>query len=495
MIINYNPYPTARKFHSEYNEYNFRYIAGPPGSGKSVSCFMDLMAIALRQEPTPEGVRPTRFGIIRSTYGELEGTTLETMKHWLPREYTHIVHSKPIKVHTNFKLPDKTTVDIHFVLIAIANNDDLSKLDSAEFTAIWINEMTGVPPALVGKAGERVGRYPPSNMWRDGRNHCTYRGVIGDYNYPPLDHWLVNFLHQGSDKLPDDTMLYEQPPALLELVDPDTGATSYEVNPKAENLVNLDNGNKYLQDLSNYLKLGEKDLINTRLLCRYGAAGGDGKPIINNFDRDFHVAEQVYVPFEMTDTLISIDTSGIHPCALLWQYVRGEWRVTDGIYGDEMGFIEFVDDVLIPLLTMQYPMCNTLAVCDPANARDSFTATTPIELLKERGIRAIPASTNKFKSRVDATEVLLSRREKGCVKISPKINMLIDALGGAYQYKKLKATGINTVFSTQPDKNKYSHWADAFQYGALHITNDTMSDEQIIMARRLAAASVRRGRL
>ena len=498
QVVTYKPYPTMARFHNDVINYTFRYIAGPPGSGKSVGCFWELMTIALRQEPTPQGVRPTKFGVIRSTYGELERTTLETMKMWLPAKFTKVVHSKPIKVHTRLPLPDGTIADIQFDLIAIESPYDLGKLDSYEATAIWLNEMTGLPAALVGKAGERTGRYPPSNMWGDldeqgnPRNHCTYSGVIGDYNYPPKDHWLVSFLHENT--LPESTMLYEQPAALIEEVEPTTGAVTYSINPLAENLSNLDRGQKYMRDLSNYQALGEWDLINTRLLCRYGRAGGDGKAVFTNFDREFHVAEDKLEVLSHTHTLVSIDTSGIHPCALFWQHVRGAWHITDGVYGEEMGLQEFVEDVLVPLITLRYPGCDILCVCDPANARNALTATSPTETLEENGLKAILAPTNNFKDRLRASERLLSKTDRGRLIISPHVALLIDALDGGYQYRKLKATGITDQFSTSPLKNKYSHWADAFQYGALHLVSGTIDDDEADRARRVAQASIRRGR-
>ena len=191
---------------------------------------------------------------------------------------------------------------------------------------------------------------------------------------------------------------------------------------------------------------------------------------------------------------MSFDTSGIHPCALIWQHNRGKWQIIDGLYGDEMGLEEFIDDVMPPLLTMRYPGCDVLCVCDPANARDARTMLSPTDLLQEKGYNAITASTNKFKDRLQACEKLLNRREKNSVLISPHLTLLTDALDGAYQYKRLRATGLEETFSTQPLKNKYSHWADAFQYGALHIVSDVMSDENIDLARRMAKASIRRGR-
>lgn len=488
----YKAYPTMVRFHEDYKKYNKRFVAGPPGSGKSVGNAIELLAIGMRQEPTPNGVRPTKFGVIRSTYGELERTTLETLKAWLPPQYTKINHSKPIRVRTRLPLPDGTVADMQFELIAIESIHDLGKLDSYEATAIWLNEMTGLPMELVGKAGERVGRYPPANMWDDGKNHCTYYGVIGDYNYPSKDHWLVGYLHEG--ELPPETMLYEQPSALIEHIDPDTGEATYTINPKAENLINLGDGKKYIDDLTTYQRLGLYDMIQTRLLCRYGRAGGDGKRVFTNFDSEYHVSDDKIEPAKLTDTLISIDTSGIHPCALFWQNVRGRWNITDGIYGEEMGLEEFIDDVMTPLITMRYPGCDILCVCDPANARDARTAITPVDLLQDRGYEAITAPTNRFKERLQACEILLNKRDKGSLTISNHVTLLVDALDGGYQYKKLQAVGINTVFSSQPLKNKYSHWADAFQYGALHITTGSMSDEDLSVAKRLAAASYKRGR-
>jgi len=480
------------RFHESYKEYDKRFVAGPPGSGKSVGAVIELLAIAMRQEPTPEGIRPTKFGIIRSTYGRLERTTLVTLKTWLPAKYTKITYSKPIKVHSRIPLPDGTTADIQIELIAIENVRDLTVLDSYEATAIWLNEMVELPEELIGKAGERVGRYPPSVMWDDDKSHVTWYGVIGDYNYPPKDHWLVSYLHEG--ELPAGTMLFEQPAALIEHIDPDTGEATYTINPLAENLANLDNGKKYLIDLATYQKMGHYDLIQTRLLCRYGRAGGDGKRVFTNFNPEYHVSDHKIEPMKYTDTLVSIDTSGIHPCALFWQNVRGHWQITDGIYGEEMGLEEFIDDVLTPLLTLRYPGCNVTCVCDPANARDARTAITPTDLLNERGLNAITAPTNKFKERLQACEILLNKRDRGSLTISNHVTLLIDALDGGYQYKKLQAVGVSTVFSTQPLKNKYSHWADAFQYGALHITTNTMSTEDLTLAKRLAAASYRRGR-
>ena len=54
----------------------FRGIRGPVGSGKSVGCCVEVFRRALQQEKNSEGIRRSRWAIIRNTYKELtEGVT------------------------------------------------------------------------------------------------------------------------------------------------------------------------------------------------------------------------------------------------------------------------------------------------------------------------------------------------------------------------------------------------------------------------------------
>ena len=64
-----------------------RGVLGPLGSGKSSACVIELVRRGLAQRPGPDGVRRTRFAVIRNTYGELAGTTIKTVMEWLPERY------------------------------------------------------------------------------------------------------------------------------------------------------------------------------------------------------------------------------------------------------------------------------------------------------------------------------------------------------------------------------------------------------------------------
>ena len=61
-----------------------RGIMGPIGSGKSVACCAEIMMRSCEQAPGRDGVRRTRWAIIRNTYPELKSTTIKTWLDWFP---------------------------------------------------------------------------------------------------------------------------------------------------------------------------------------------------------------------------------------------------------------------------------------------------------------------------------------------------------------------------------------------------------------------------
>ena len=68
--MKYIPSPTGELFHDARDiDTGFaRMLLGPIGSGKSVTCAIELLLIAMDQEPDKNGVRRTKFAIIRNTY-------------------------------------------------------------------------------------------------------------------------------------------------------------------------------------------------------------------------------------------------------------------------------------------------------------------------------------------------------------------------------------------------------------------------------------------
>jgi hypothetical protein len=62
----------------------FRGIRGPVGSGKSVACCVEVFRRALEQNQNHEGIRKSRWAIIRNTNPQLRTTTIKTWLDWFP---------------------------------------------------------------------------------------------------------------------------------------------------------------------------------------------------------------------------------------------------------------------------------------------------------------------------------------------------------------------------------------------------------------------------
>lgn len=490
-VISYAPYETAYEFHKAI-DLTVKAIMGPFGSGKSVACVNDLLYIAFRQKPNQERVRNTRFGIIRATYPNLKTTTKKTIELWIPPHLGRIKESVPMEGLFTIPLSDGTKARIELMLIAIDDETSIKKLRSTDFTAIWINEATEVSKEVFNAAIERKGRYPSNNL-----GTCTWGGVIMDFNMPPKGHWLNSLFN--SPETPDDYKLFIQPPAAFKHISED-GIISYTVNPDAENLTQggtrtIEDGLKYYEDQIRSKKTtGDLEGID-QLLCLMEVTAKHGKPVWSNFSHDLHVSKEVLTPINGLDTLIGIDTSGIHPAALIAQFVHGKWVVFDELYGEEAGFEEFVQGALLPILQVRYQQCSFNVVCDPANAKDSFKAMTPVAYLRECGLNAVVANTNQIRPRVEAVARLFSRTMAGLL-FNKTCELCIASCGGGYVYKKLPVKGtVDEVYSAMPAKNNFSHIADALQYLALYIMKGdivgvmTEEDERVkrILHQRMAA--------
>ena len=63
----------------------FRGLRGPVGSGKSVSCCIEIMRRALMQQPAEDGIRYSRWAVIRNTNPQLKTTTIKTWVDWFQK--------------------------------------------------------------------------------------------------------------------------------------------------------------------------------------------------------------------------------------------------------------------------------------------------------------------------------------------------------------------------------------------------------------------------
>src|SRR6187399_1615078 len=83
ISINFDAPPTVARFMK--SDAFGRVIAGPVGSGKTTGCIFEIFRRACEQEPAPDGLRYTRFAVVRQTLKQLKDTVLKDILAWLPR--------------------------------------------------------------------------------------------------------------------------------------------------------------------------------------------------------------------------------------------------------------------------------------------------------------------------------------------------------------------------------------------------------------------------
>lgn len=434
MEVQYVASTTMNKFHN--SDAFVRSLMGPIGSGKSVACIIELLKLAFEQLPNKEGVRKSRWVIVRNTYRELVDTTIQSFFDWWP-ESEGVYLKKDMKFTINKLLDDGTTARVEFIFRALDKPDDIKKLLSLEVTGGWINEAREIPKQIMDMLIGRLGRYPNK---RDGgaTRHC----LIMDTNPPDSDSWWYKLFEITN---PHNHKLFKQP-----------SGTSEE----AENIENLP------KDYYTNMQAGkDKEWINVYVHGKYGFVQ-DGKPVFPEYKDDAHSMEEEYIPIPDKEIFVGIDF-GLTPAAVFGQQTSaGRWVIFDELVTTDMGAKTF-GKLLNQMINKHYPNFVFSIYADPAGDQRAQTdEVTPFQILESEGIIAYPTYTNDPILRREAVAGTMTRMDfagnPGFV-VGPKAVMIRKALAGGYKYKRMAVSGQER-FMDKPDKGRYSHVADALQY-------------------------------
>lgn len=202
-----------------------RVILGPFGSGKSVACCVEIMRRARAQAPSADGVRRTRWAIVRNTYPDLKNTTVKTWRDWWGDRFGVFSRVAPFVHHLKYGLNDGTKVDCEVIFLAMDDEADAKKFLSLELTGIYFNELRELKRGLIEAGDGRLGRYP---AMKDGGP--TWYGMIADSNMPDEDHWIYPLAEEGKG---EGWAFFRQPGAVIKQ------GERWIQNPSAENLSNL----------------------------------------------------------------------------------------------------------------------------------------------------------------------------------------------------------------------------------------------------------------
>ena len=439
----------------------FRGIRGPVGSGKSVGCCVEVFRRALQQKKGPDGIRKSRWAIIRNTNPQLRTTTIKTWLDWFPEaDWGKFIWSVPYTHDIK-----KGDIDLEVIFLALDRPEDVKKLLSLELTGIWINEAREIPKSIIDACTMRVGRFP---SMRDGGPSWT--GVIADTNAPEEDHWwpimagdvpIPDHIPREQAKMlvtPDNWRFFTQPAGMTEVKNEEGELEDYVPNVEAENQKNM-----MKSYYPNLIRGKTKSWIDVYVMNRLGHIQ-DGKPVYPMFAPDVHIAKEEIPVAAGVPVYVGVDF-GLTPAAVLGQKVRGRWLIQSEIVAIDMGIVRFAEVLRNELATRFNAAGEVIIYGDPAgDFRAQTDESTPFHILRGAGLRAFPAPSNSVDLRLESVSSQLTKMVEGkpALLIDRRCPQLIKGFEGGYQYKRMEVSGER--YADKPDKNMFSHVHDAAQY-------------------------------
>ncbi len=438
----YTATPTLAAFHAS-NAF-VRGVMGPLGSGKSSAMCMEILIRAARQHPSPDGIRRTRFAVVRNTQAELRTTTIKTWQDWLSSDTSAPSATPPFTSRIRQNLGDATRLDLEVLFLSLNRADDAKKLLSLELTGAWINEAREIPYEIVSALTSRVGRYPAKR-----HGGPSWSGLFMDTNPPGADHW---WFHAAEQDTPAGWRFFRQPAALLR------APGGFIPNPAAENVDNQPLGSTY------WLRQAHgksREWINVHLLGQYGELI-PGNRVYPEYDDAVHAVSAPLAPVSPSRLILGWDFGLAPACVVTQPLPEGRLLVLAELAGTSMGIRRFARTTVVPYLQTRYPGHSFASIGDPAGtARAQTDERTCMEELGKAGLPTHPARTNAFAARREAVASFLSRTAHGipAFLLDPSCTGLRQGFLGGYRFAE---------HSDRPEKNTYSHLHDALQYAALH---------------------------
>jgi len=439
----YRPTSTALAFHRADDR--VRVIRGHVGSGKSTMMCAEIVFRAVKMAACKDGIRRSRWAIVRNTYGDLAKTTLTTWKMWFAnlgsmrwregKSFT-IDHTFNAIVKQN-GTEETHKVEMQLLPIALDNVSDVTKhLKSLEVTGVFLNELSELNRMVLDFfSGGRLPRFPSLKDMPEGVAYWC--GIFADTNPPEVSSWIYKLFEV--DK-PQEYTMFVQPPAVLKEND------KYIINPNAENLKNIQNGEQ------EYIKMTwgkSESFIQVYLMGEYGTLS-DEKRVYYSYNDDIHSSDHIVIDYK-SPLIIGVDLGTVAPAFIIGQ-MQGPVLVGIKEFCGEFTTIrEMCNDAVMPWL---HDNCKGMrlgaVVFDIAK-----TDHGDVQLREFFGSVVIPAQTNNISQRIDAVAKRLSRLSQGkplLVISRSGCPELRKGFNGKYYYRRVKIIG-EEKFTEEPYKN------------------------------------------
>ena len=341
---------------------------------------------------------------------------------------------------------------------------------------------------------ERVGRFKPPGAAAQGNWKGLSFGSILDTNTGFDSSW---WYQMEQIEKPDGMLFFIQPQAMIQTTklpppgchytkykgtylvrNDEAGHRVYGTPGVCENVEHLDDG--WHQYEKNIIGASE-DYIKTRLLNEFCKVKL-GDIVWKDYIDSVHSTDDD-MPLERgTATVVGIDTGG-NPAAVFFQQDRmGQIRALGEEYAYGTIVPAFIENQVIPRLQRDFnwPTTPAIVFADPAGASKSgdMSLITAYQFIQSKGLRlgALDLKNNDVIVRVNTVGELFRRifqYPPNSGKMMPMFLMsrkkcphLREALNGGYCMETINLPDGTKMPGDKPNKkSKYSHIADALQYG------------------------------
>lgn len=452
--VTYDAIPTIRLFHKSGAD--IRAIVGPVGSGKTTGAAWEICNLIPWHLYTTYNIKECKFVVVRNTYAELRDTTQSTIFEWFP--FGHF-----LKQEQKYTLHHPNGPTVTLLFRSCDREQDVKKFKSLEITGYWIDESIEVADTIKRMLKNRIGRYPKMK-----KALAWYKERFGEI--PP--EWHI-----------DGEEVFPLPRFGLETTNPPDVEmpTYYQFNwqtdvpgpiPEQEPLENHEGfwqppreNEKYLRPgYYNDLMLDYKDTPDWIEMYVEGKPGVlvKGKLVYYNFRRDMHQARAPLIWGGSGTLYRGWDNSGNVPaCIVVSNPSPMRYHVLKEFCHDKMGIVDFTKWVVAECNKF-YPHADWVDYGDPAGeakfSKKEGGFTSNAQLMAEEGV-IVESSEQNFTARTQAVDGILARID-GCL-IDPGCTRLLNGFLGGYHYKEIGTSG---EFFDDPEKNRFSHIHDAFQY-------------------------------
>jgi hypothetical protein len=453
IAFNYENVPTIGNFSN--SDAFIRGLIGPFGSGKSSGCVVEFPYRAQQQRPGPDGIRRTRWAVVRNTSRQLRDTTIQTFHNWLPPAY----FGRWYETDARYVVKAFEKCEFEVLFRALDRPEDVKKLLSLDLTGGWVNEAREVPWPIIEALMGRCGRYPPMS-----EGGATWSGIWLDTNPPDTDSKFYKFFEER-DWLPAFEELVRSgalPPGVNH---PDDYAQIFHqpsgLSPRAENLPNLPAG--YYQRLG----IGKsEEWKKVYIRGDYGFVTDD-KTVFPEYRDELHLCDMD--PVEGITIERTFDFGLTPSCIFSQMHPSGRWLIFDEMIASGMGADRFSDEVLEHCSKAFRGRVDFDDLGDPAgDARAQTDERTCFDIFHSKGIMIRGGEQNLQLRLESVRKPLRTLGDTGQPRLAlnRRCRTVRKAFLGGYHYRRMATQSER--FSTEPDKNHpYSDVMDCVEYRAV----------------------------